>query len=171
MKKTRTNILAGVVLLTIVLLITGIAWGKATKTPISGTLTVQMAGPPMRYWVDEQGIAHYRGLPSVYDFISGDLDGTGSSVVNVDVDLATGNGHESGAATYNVTWGELSGDFEGRLTGTYTAGICTGTAVYHGISGDFVGMKMMMSYSYVLGIPGEPWPVTYQAIVLDPHGE
>ena len=36
MKKTRTKILAGVVLLAAMLLITGIVWAKATKTPVAG---------------------------------------------------------------------------------------------------------------------------------------
>ena len=92
-------------------------------------------------------------------------------MVNVDVDLLTYDGHVSGAGTVDATWGVLSGTFEGRLAGTYTAGICDGTAVYHGTSGDFVGMKMMMSFSYALGDPLVPWPVTYQAIILNPHGE
>ena len=107
----------------------------------------------------------------MFVFTSGDLDGTGISVVNVNTDLATGNGDESGAAVVNVTWGELSGTLEGRLTGTYTGGISTGTAVYHGVSGDFEGMKMMMSYSHILGEVGAAWPADYEAIVLDPHGE
>ena len=171
MKKTRTNILAGVVLLAAVLLITGIVWGKATKTPIAGAMTVTVSGPPSRYWIDHQGVAHYRGLPAVFDFTSGDLVGTGSTVVNVNFDPATGTGDESGAAVFNVTWGGLNGTLEGRQNGTYTGWVCTGTAVYHGVSGDFEGMKMMMSFSYALGVSGDDWPVTYQAIVLDPHGE
>ena len=173
MKKTRTKILAGVALLAAVLLITGIVWAEATKTPIAGTMTVTVAGLPEQYWEDDEGIAHYRGLPSVYDFTSGALDGTGNSVVNVNFDLLTFNGDESGAATIDVTWGELSGTLEGRLTATYAYGISTGTAVYHGISGDFEGMKVMMNYTtdFTTGPPGTPWPVTYDAIVLDPHGE
>jgi hypothetical protein len=173
MKKTRTKILAGVVLLAAVLLITGIVWAEATHTPIAGTETITVTGPPVRLWEDDEGIAHYRGLPGVIDFPSGDLDGTGSFVVNVNLDPVTGNGDESGAATINVTWGELSGTFEGRLTATFTAGISSGTVVYHGISGDFQGMKMMMSYSLdtTTGPPGTPWLATYEAIVLDPHGE
>ena len=153
--------------------IAGNVQSKATKIPIAGELTVTVAGPPVRYWVDDEGIEHYRGLPAVYDIISGDLDGTGGSVVNVNIDPLTGNGDESGAATVDVTWGELSGTLEGRLSATYAYGISTGKAVYHGISGDFVGMKMMMSYllDTTTGPPGTPWLVTYDAIVLDPHGE
>jgi hypothetical protein len=170
MKKTRTNILAGVVLLAAVLLITGIVWGKATKTPIAGAMTVTVSGPPSRFWRDHQGVAHYRGLPAVLDFTSGDLVGTGSTVVNVNFDPATGNGDESGAAMLvNVTWGGLIGTLEGRQNGTYTSGVCTGTAVYHGVSGDFEGMKMTMSYSHLLSDVG--FDATYTAIVLDPHGE
>jgi len=173
MKNTRTKILAGVVLLAAVLLITGIVWAKATQTPIAGTETITVTGDPVRFWVDDEGITHYRGLPGEIDFTSGDLDGTGSFVVNVNLDPVTGNGDESGAATINVTWGELSGTFEGRLTAIFTAGISSGTVVYHGISGDFQGMKMMMNYSLntTTGPPGTSWPVTYDAIVLDPHGE
>ena len=173
MKKTRTKILDGVVLLAAVLLVTGIVWAEATKTPIAGAQTVQVVGPPERDWVDDEGIEHYRGFPSVFVFVSGDLDGTGSSVVNVNYDPATGNGDESGAATIDVTWGELSGTFEGHLTGTYAAGFSTGTVVYHGISGDFEGMKMMMSYRMdtTTALPGWPWLVTYDVIILDPHGE
>ena len=174
MKKTRTKILAGVVLLAAVLLITGIVWAEATKTSIAGTMTVQISGPPARFWIDDDVITHYRGLPAAYVFLTGDLlDGTGSSVVNVDID-PLGNGDESGAATINATWGELSGTLEGRLTATYTYGISTGTAVYHGTSGgDFEGMKMMLSYRMdtTTAPPGEPWLVTYDAIILDPHGE
>ncbi len=173
MKKKRTKILAGVVLLAAVLLITGIVWAKATKIPIAGTETITVTGPPVRDWVDDEGIAHYRGLPGVIGFPSGDLVGTGSFVVNVNLDTVTGNGDESGAARINVTWGTLSGTFEGRLTAIFTAGISNGTAVYHGISGDFQGMKMMMSYilNTTTGDVGTPWPATYTAIVLDPHGE
>jgi hypothetical protein len=172
MKRTRTKILVGVVMLAAVLLITGIVWAKATKTPISGILTVQISGPPARHWVDDEGIEHYRGLPGLYTFTSGPLTGTGSAVVNTNIDLLTGNGDESGAATFDVTWGELSGTFEGRLNATYTAWLSTGTAVYHG-SGDFEGMKIMMSYNLdpTGSPPGTPWPADYEAIVLDPHGE
>jgi hypothetical protein len=173
MKTTKIKILVGVFLLAAVLLITGIAWAKATKSPIMGTLTVQISGPPEKYWEDDEGWGHYRSVPSVYVFTSGDLEGTGSSIVNVNFDLLTMDGDESGSAVINVTWGELSGTLEGRLSGTYTAGVSTGTAVYHGVSGDFEGMKLMMSYTtdFTTGPPGTPWPVTYQAIVLDPQGE
>ncbi len=173
MKKTRTKILAGVVLLAAVLLITGIVWAKATKTPISGTQTVTSTGSPVPDWVDDEGIIHYRGLPGVMTFPTGDVTGTGSYVVNVNLDLVTGNGDESGTATLDLTWGELSGTVEGRFSGTYTAGTSNGTGVYHGISGDFLGMKMMWSYILdgTTGPPGTVWDVTYTAIVLDPHGE
>ena len=172
MKKARTKILAGVVLLVAVLLITGIAWAKATKTPISGTQTVQSTGTPVRFWVDDEGIVHYRGLPGVMTF-SGDVVGTGSFVVNANLDTVTGNGDESGTATADLAWGELSGTIEGRFSGTYTAGISYGTGVYHGTGGDFLGMKMMWSYILdgTTGPVGTVWDATYTAIVVDPHGE
>ena len=173
MKKTRTQILAGVVLLATVLLITGIAWAKATKTPISGTQTLAVSGDPVRFWVDDEGIIHYRGLPGVMTFPSGDVTGRGSYVVNVNLDTVTGNGDESGTATLDLTWGDLSGIVEGRFSGIYTAGTSNGTGVYHGTGGDFVGMKMMWSYIIdgTTGPTGTVWDATYTAIILDPHGE
>ncbi len=87
MKRTRIRILAGVVLLAAVLLITGIVWAKATKTPIAGTQTVQSTGDPAPDWVDDEGIIHYRGLPGVMTFPTGDVTGTGSYVVNVNLSV------------------------------------------------------------------------------------
>ena len=152
-------------------LVLGNVGNGATHTPISGTLTVAVVGQPMLNWEDDEGITHYCGLPAAYEFLSGDLAGTGGSMVNVNIDPLTGNGDESGASMFNVTWGELSGTLEGRLSATYTAGFSTGTAVYHGVSGDFKGIKLMMSYilDTTTGPAGTPWLVTYQAIVLDPH--
>lgn len=171
MKKTRTKILAGVVLLAGVMLITGIVWAKATKTPVAGLIQVT-PHPPQdaeRWWIDDEGILHYRGLPADLLLLDGPLEGTGNAVVNLNIDLLTGNGDESGAVTYQVTWGDLSGTFEGRFSTTYTGGVGTGHGVYHG-TGDLAGMKLMVDIS-IVAVGDPPFEAAYEGIILDPHGE
>jgi hypothetical protein len=168
MKKKRTKILAGVVLLAGVMLITAIVWAKATKTPIAGRIQVIPGGPEdaERYWVDDEGIVHYRGLPASLFTLDGPLEGTGTAVVNVNYDPVTGNGDESGTITFELTWGELSGTFEGRFSATYTNWVSNSSAVYHG-TGDFEGMKMMADATMSL----LDFVSAYEGIILDPHGE
>lgn len=164
---TKTKIaLLSVAGLTVLLLVAGYAWAAATETPIEGTMTITVVGNPDRYWVDDEGIEHYRGLPYVAGFPSGDLEGTGSGAVNINLD-PMGNGDQSGTTTIAVTWRDLSGTFEGRLSGTVTNGVADCNSVLHGASGDFVGMKMKMSYS----LDYATMQASYQASILDPHGE
>ena len=61
MDKPTIKIAAALALLVGMGLMTGIACAKATKTPIEGKVSVAVVGPPERYWVDEEGITHYRG--------------------------------------------------------------------------------------------------------------
>ena len=165
MKKTRTKILAGVVLLIAVLLITGIAWAKATKTSIAGHMQVIPGASVDRHWIDDEGIEHYRGLTASLLLLDGPLVGTGSAVVNINVD-PFGNGDESGAVTLDVTWGDLNGTFEGRLSATYIGGISYSSTVYHG-TGDFEGMKMKVNATMSFA----DFVAAYEGIILDPHGE
>ena len=171
MKTTRTKILAGVVLLAVVLLITGIVWAKATKTAVTGiTLVTPSEQEPLREWIDDDGIWHVRGEVADYEFL-GDLVGTGVGVVNLNLDLSTGNGDESGYSTSELTWGELSGTFEGHFSVTYTGWVGVGHGVYHG-TGDFAGMKLMEDFTIDFTVtPEPPYVVNFEGIILDPHGE
>jgi len=166
MKKTRTKILAGVVLLVAVLLITGIVWAKATETPVIGTRTVTPLSPG-RQWTDDDGIWHIRGASGVVDY-SGDLVGTGTYKVNLNLDMFTGNGDENGYSVSQLTWGGLSGTFEGSFSVTYTGFVGIGHGVYHG-TGDFAGMKLMEDI--IVYLLADPIFVDFDGIILDPHGE
>ena len=166
MKKTRTKILAGLVLLAAVLLITGIVWAKATKTQVTGTAEVYPQGIVEREWTDDDGIWHLRGASSKLVF-SGDLVGEGSAVINLNLDMLTGNGDESGHSISELTWGGLSGTFEGSFSVTYTGGVGDGHGVYHG-TGDFAGMKLMEDFIVILA--GTQIVVYSEGIILDPHG-
>ena len=105
-------------------------------------------------------------MPADYVF-SGDLEGTGAGIVNINMDMLTGNGDESGYSISEPTWGELSGTFEGRFCVTYTGGVGIGHGVYHG-TGDFAGMKLMEDFTIVLV---QPYVVNFEGVILDPHGE
>ena len=165
MKKTRTKILAGVVLLAAVLLITGIVWAKATKTSVAGDLTVIVTGTPVRYWVDDEGIEHYRGLPYI-SILSGDLNGMGNGEININLD-PMGNGDEQGKTTWTGMIGDLSGTFRGHISATVINGVAHGTDVLYGTGGDFVGMKMKINFS----LPYATMMTKYQGMLLNPHGE
>jgi hypothetical protein len=151
------------------LLLTGIAWAKATKTPVAVTKEVwPSAQPPARQWIDEDGIWHIRG--SVADVvIQGDLDGLGIAVVNLNLDLSTGNGDEAGYATMNLDWGDLSGTFEGHFSVAYTGFVGVGHGTYHG-TGGFAGMKLKEQFTVTLS-EGPPYHVTSEGAILNPHGE
>lgn len=170
MKKTRTKILAGTALLLGVALAAGIVWAKATKTAVSGTYESEF-GSPERMWIDDEGVLHVRRMPTKLTFpavgTTGDLVGTGTGMVNVNLDLVTGTEDLQSFWIWNVSWGSLSGTFEGRLDLEAEEHIGYGTAVLHGTAGDFVGMKMLIDVrAYGIGKP-----VEFEGIVLDPHGE
>jgi hypothetical protein len=139
---------------------------KATKTPVAGKFVVKPGEGDS--WIDDEGIWHTRGAPAALEFIDGDLGGTGVAIVNVNLNLMTWDGDESGSVTMELTLGSLSGTFEGRLSNTYTAGAGAGHGVYHG-TGDFAGMKLMINTSFSL-LGGVPFEVSYWGIILDPHG-
>jgi hypothetical protein len=155
-----------IAVLACLLLVAGIVWAKATKTQIEGHIQVIPGTYAEKYWVDDEGIVHYRGLTADLLLLDGPLEGTGTAVVNINLDPATGNGDESGAVTYQVTWGELSGTFEGRFSATYTGGFSYSSHVYHG-TGDFEGMKMMIDATMSFA----DFKAAYEGIILDPHGE
>jgi hypothetical protein len=166
MKKTRTKILAGMALLVGVMILAGIVWAKAVKTPVSGMYTnLSVAGPPKDVWIDDEGIQHFRRLPVSLN-VEGDLEGTSTVVVNLNINWATGNGDESGWSRFEGTWNGLTGTFEGRFSQTITDFIGVGHGVSHG-TGDFEGMKLMTSFTGNVLTNYREW----EGIILDPHGE
>lgn len=171
MKKAKTMILAGTALLLAVALAAGIVWAKATKTAVSGTYTSIIVGEPERSWIDDEGILHVRRMPTLITFADGDLVGTATGIVNLNLtwtsEEPSGTGDVTSFWTMNVSWGGLSGTFEGRFTADVIEHWADAKAVLHGTAGDFVGMKML------LNIHGGSFgtPLEYEGIVLDPHGE
>jgi hypothetical protein len=170
MKETRTKILLVVILLAAGLFITGTAEAKAKKTYVTGTTEVTPSGEiePLEHWEDDDGILHIRGSVSEYEF-EGDMEGIGRGLVNLNLDMSTGNGDESGYSTSELTWEGLSGTFAGLFEVKYTGWVGIGHGVYHG-TGDFAGMKLFQDFTVDLSA-GPPYEVITEGIILVPHGK
>ncbi len=142
---------------------TGVMAKPATKTPFTAEQVFDEMDDPEREWVDDDGVLHSRRAPAEFS-VTGGLVGTGSIVHNQNVDITTGDGDGFGSFFLDVTWGGLSGTFEGRYSGTITAGIFSADFVGHG-RGGFDGMKIMGS-----GFPTDPTTFAITGIILSPHG-
>lgn len=148
------------------LLMPGYASAQATETEVKGRMVGFVMGDPAKpAWTDEDGITHFRGVPSWGD-VTGDLEGDAYSEFNLDVNMETGDGWGAGTVILNVSWGELSGTFEGRYMIKFTGWLVTGSGVAHG-TGDFEGMKDIYTLWGDFLSPDRDW----EGIILDPHGE
>lgn len=72
--------------------------------------------------------------------VTGDLEGTATLILTGKQD-AVGDGRFRATFTMDVSMGDLSGTFEGRVKGKFTAGIAEGKLKARG-TGGFEGMKM-----------------------------
>jgi hypothetical protein len=128
----------------------------ATKTSVTFTDTVATVGAPERVWTSEDQVLHVRGQPETTT-VAGDLTGTFQLVVNLNLDLTTGNGNLFGTFTLTTASGTWAGSFRADLTPT-------------GASGTFVGQgddgsKIMGSFTSISATS-----FLNQAVILDPHG-
>lgn len=163
MKRPRTKILTGIALLAAVILVAGIVGAKATRTAVEGDVVITSYSPGREWW--SNGILHMRDVGMTFA-MTGDVQGTGGGTVNNNFDPQTGNGQGWGTEFLDVTWGDLSGTFEGSWTQKVTNFQIVGESVLHG-SGDFAGMLMKSTFTATWGAPG----YGYEALILDPHGE
>lgn len=131
------------------------AQAAATKTSFSAT-AVLTSGPPVRLWVDDDGVLHIRGQPFL-GTITGDLTGFASGVNNINLDLATGSGDLHGSFTVGVA----QGTFSGRVSGTISGFLSSGEFV--GKSDD--GIKIMGTF-----VEGPPGTLALTGVLLDPSG-
>lgn len=163
-------LIGSLVLVVSLLLATTSVQAKAAETPYTGIETTDSSGVPERAWT-EDGVLHLRGLPVetifVGTFAGGTLSFSNDVVVNLNLDLATGDGDAFGSFALDGTFGGLEGSFEGRWTMEITAGAVLLAYVGQG-SGDFEGMKIMGEGTGSL--PLETLEVAHEGIILDPHG-
>jgi hypothetical protein len=127
----------------------------ATRTPVTFTDTTISTGTPKRVWTSG-GVLHVRGMPQT-TAVSGDLTGTFSLQVNLNLDLATGTGELYGKfilTTSTVTW---EGSFTAQITST-------------GASGKFIGQgsdgtKIIGTFTQISSTS-----FLNEAVILAPHG-
>lgn len=170
LKKISIEVLPLAVLL---LLAAPAVLGEATKTTFMGIETPVFTGEPDRQWVDEDGVLHIRGLPVETIFQGTPFNFINRVTIDLNLDLATGDGDGTGAFTFDVTWGELRGTFQGIATLTLSrepGRELLVSYVGHG-AGDFEGMKIMGNGAPTT--PGQPFGqvvLMHEGIVLSPHG-
>ena len=133
------------------------------RTPITFGFTNDYDGTYDRSWYSEDGKLHMRGGGHIGD-VWGDLEGTLSYSGDINLIMEPLDGTGGGILCFTVTYGELSGTFEGRMVIKVAGGYITGMFICHG-DGDFEGMKLKGTCEGAMG--GE-----YSAIatILNPHG-
>jgi len=100
------------------------AWAAASTTQVSLTeTTVSIVGPTSE-WV-EGGILHVRGRTDV-NAVSGDLQGTLTAELDLDVNLASGDGDFHGQFTLATQRAIWSGSARGLLQGWGASGTYVG---------------------------------------------
>ena len=170
MSKTRRMWLVALVVAAALLAAAAPAAAKATQTEVwfvEGPLS--FVGPPAKEWVDEAGVLHVRGHVSQRPFVDGDFQGYAEFAMNLNMDLATGEGVGWGPVTlYVASWAGRQGTFEGHFTIKFPLGADTGTRkelLAHG-TGDMAGMRLVGDFSVL-----NDQEMLVSATVLDPHGE
>jgi hypothetical protein len=166
MKGQTFRVLTAVVVLAAVALGGAIVWAQATKTTLSclGVVT----GGGWDEWREGGNIAHGRGTwyYDVYDESGTTKIGTGYGIMNVNFNMETVNGVQSGSMTFDLTEGGI-GTFEGRFTEKMTSSYWEGKVVLHG-TGDSAGLKAKGTWGPVHWYnPVRP----FQIVILDPHGD
>ena len=157
-KQTRTIIFA-VALIAILIVATGSAAAKATKTDFSYTLfTCTLDTPDEEWWTggtpDDPAVYHWRGQNSFGFCVSTDenvpwFNGTVPGRSSADVKLPSFTGNVHGTFTKHFD-NEKKGTFEGTWVGKFTDGVLSFKAVAHG-TGDLARMKYFVDLVQVFG--------------------
>jgi len=122
-----------VVLLSVVALTSALTTASAApaiKAPFSATITGNTGPPqsPKRFWIDEEGITHFRGLV-VPASITGDINGDMEITENANVD-SFGYGDVQVKAVITVGTEEA---YRMSFDGTLSGGVTSGTFVIDGM--------------------------------------
>ena len=135
----------------------------AHKTPITFGFTNVPDDTFERMWFSDDGILHMRGAP--HDgIVSGELVGTLTYTGDINLNMETYDGTGQGILCLSVTYGDLSGTFQGRMVIKVNGGYITGMFICHG-AGDFEGMHLKGTCEGGMG-----GTYSADAIILNPHG-
>jgi len=139
--------LLALTLLAVTTLITGIAWARTVEHSVHCTFTYGGTSTA-QYWTDEEGVTHIRGIVYLLssDPNSGNITINVAGVCNHNMEMVvTGEGDFWGHDCAQVTWGDLTGTFQGIHSGTRT-NFYDGSSihVYECIDGDLIGWKLRL---------------------------
>ena len=154
------------------LLVSGVAWAQALKTPIEGTFTnCRLLGEPEREWVDEDGIHHVRGRRGACDHV-GDARGRfpiqgERFLASWDDDIAGETWFEHGTVSFSgrILGQPVSatGHYTLECTGPFRMQTCTIEEVWHLEDG------RLLKWSGTWVEP-DSFTVSYTGILLDRPG-
>lgn len=164
--KPRNSILCVTTLILGVTLFSGHAWAGSIEIPISGTHTSTSIDPGVQF-TDDDGILHYRGLVQDVVIAGQDLDGAlvtgeGQYLININIDLATGNGDMNVQSSLEMTYGDLVGAFRGRADLTITGFVWDGPFNYIHGNGDFEGWHWRGDVTGIFPLPEAQWEGVFQ---------
>jgi len=168
--------------LTTVLLVTGHAWARATKTEFEGEqVSFTPFEPPDKMWFtgldnpspNSKVILHIRGVVNYNIFQADDPRMDGEAFVTLDINIEVlgfimtpqGPAPIFGDGTFHVTtvfypW-DIDGTWECSGAGTFTDGVGSGRQVGHG-TGELEGQ--VLKWYLIDDVESFGW-------ILDPHGE
>ena len=179
----KKQLLFALVLIAALLLATGSATAKATRTDFTGTLyNCEGTAEPERIWETGNGpIMHIRGATGECYFVSDDLplfNGRCTGVVDLDLNLSTGSGRDR-ATFIKYPYGK-NGTLEGVAITHYTNFVGSMRGVGHG-TGELAGMMYFGDYVQVVPLPEDPPPAsvgcevaevyTMTGVLLDIRGD
>jgi hypothetical protein len=154
MNGTRSAITVIVMVLALVVA-ASIATAGTMLIPVSGEEHLTIVDPGVQ-WTDDDGITHMRGLTyesvlSGHDADGVPIAGTGTYVLNVNVDLSTGDGEVQATGISEQQYGDLSGGWRANFTATITGFVYDGMANCPRGSGDFTGWHFRATWPGLFG--------------------
>ncbi len=159
-------VLAGVVL------ITEIAWAKTIEYSVNCTFTYG-GTYTAKYWIDEDGVENIRGIVFLLnsDPNSGNIQINSAGVCNHNREMVvTGEGDFWGHDYTQVTWGDLTGTFQGIHGGIRTNFYdSTSIHVYECIDGDLIGWKLRLRGTW--DMHPDVKAGSFKGVLQNPYGD
>jgi len=163
LKARKLWVQAGVFLVVGALVTSVPSFAKSTKTPVDFWQVSCLMDPGIEF-VSDEGILHGRGRIERFLFyvldpqtMAGEIVGTGVTVGNANIKLATGDGKFFGAVSTIYLPASATETFDGRYHGSITGWISiSGRGISHG-TGEARGMKIVLNFGT------EPLPAWLEA--------
>jgi len=146
------------------LLVSGVAWAQASKTPLAGTVPFFVVIDAGDIWLDDDGVRHFRDRRTRVRF-EGDITGPMFRIASLNVNTLTREADGHGSFTFTgVVLGELfsaTGRFAFSCSGQPS--ICEEDTVWHLED----GRKINLIERYPLDTSEYDY---YEGTLLDPPG-